>query len=49
MRGKIEVASELNKGTTFTIKIPVTGEYRLSLVTLNDEQMENPGTYAAGN
>lgn len=27
MRGKVEVASELNKGTTFIIKIPVTGEF----------------------
>ena len=28
MRGKIDVTSELNKGTTFTIKIPVLGEYK---------------------
>ena len=28
MRGKMDVTSELNKGTTFTIKIPVIGEYK---------------------
>jgi hypothetical protein len=27
MRGNIEVKSELNKGTTFTMTIPVNGEY----------------------
>eukprot|EP00347_Sterkiella_histriomuscorum_P011972 403370391 len=31
MRGKVEVRSELNKGTTFEIKIPVTGEFNRNM------------------
>jgi chemotaxis protein histidine kinase CheA len=35
MRGKVEVVSELNKGTTFIIKLPVIGETTTVFKNLN--------------
>jgi chemotaxis protein histidine kinase CheA len=41
MRGKIDVTSELNKGTTFTIKMPVTGEYKEKSLCNPDENFDS--------
>lgn len=43
MRGHIDVESELNKGTTFTIKIPVIGEYRDGNGAMNCDETHGDG------